>query len=115
MSHYLIFSAADNPMYLSKVGNWVITFLSPKDAVVTELALTCVIPRQNLSQLQPRRVTLRQCDDHTTWQIQSLECYTADLQSDISVDIGCAEALQTYAQIAKEFDKYDVEIEVQNI
>ena len=28
---FLAFDAYDNPMQLGKVGNWVITFLSPKD------------------------------------------------------------------------------------
>lgn len=31
MQHYLEFDAFDNPMQLSKVGNWVITFLSPAE------------------------------------------------------------------------------------
>ena len=41
MSHYLEFDAFDNPMQLSKVGNWVITFLSPVEELqFVQLAIT---------------------------------------------------------------------------
>lgn len=61
---FLEFDAYDNPMQLSKVGNWVITFLSPKDQEhQIQLAITNVLPRQISAQLQPRRIVIQQSAD----------------------------------------------------
>ena len=48
MTHtpYIQFHPTDNPTHLSKVGNWIITFISDPDAQNTQLAITNVIPRQ---------------------------------------------------------------------
>ena len=54
--HFFAFDAYDNPMQLSKVGNWVITFLSPKDQESQiQLAITNLLPRQISAHLQPTR------------------------------------------------------------
>ena len=43
------FDEFDNPMHLSKVGNWVFTFLSPQNQLDhIQLAMTNVIPRSIL-------------------------------------------------------------------
>lgn len=110
MSSYFVFSEFDNPMYLSKVGNWVITFLSARDAAYTELSVTSVVPRQNQHILQPRRLVLLQSNEAHTWEIKSLECYNSETQCDELVELDSIEAQQTFQQIMQEFAKYDVDI-----
>lgn len=112
MSAHFVFAPFDNPMHLSKVGNWVITFLSPQNAPNVELAITNVIPRQNQAVLQPRRLVLTQTAQEHAWKILSLECYDHLCQSDRNVDLNATEANVVYQQIMSEFEKYDVDIQL---
>ena len=115
MNHafFLAFDAYDNPMQLSKVGNWVITFLSPKDQESQiQLAITNVLPRQISAHLQPRRIVIQQSTDALLWQILQIECFDSQTNQELSFqpddDIGQA----VIQKIIQEFDKYDVNIQL---
>ena len=110
MAHYLQFSPNDNPMHLTKVGNWVFTFLSDPSATWVKLAITSVIPRQQHTALQARRWIIEQTADAHIWQLQHLECYDAALQSDIYLDLNHTVALENIEQFIFECGKYDVEL-----
>src|SRR5690606_41510079 len=74
--HYLEVPLADNPMYLQKVGNWVLTFLSATDELTNiQLAITSVLPRQVSDNLQPVRVIIHNTEVENRWLIQQIECY----------------------------------------
>ena len=97
MNHafFLAFDAYDNPMQLSKVGNWVITFLSPKDQESQiQLAITNLLPRQISAHLQPRRIVIQQGTDALLWQILQIECFDSKKNQKLSFqpddDIGLA-------------------------
>ena len=109
--HYLEFHPADNPMYLKKVGNWVLTFLNSRDELTNiQLAITSVLPRQVSENLQPVRVIIHKTDVENRWLIQQIECYDSaqgkDEQFSCSDEIGN----KVIHSIIQEFDKYDVEI-----
>ena len=71
--HYLEFHPADNPMYLKKVGNWVLTFLNSKDDLTNiQLAITSVLPRQVSDNLQPVRVIIHKTEVENRWLIQQI-------------------------------------------
>lgn len=111
MRNYLVFDACDNPMYLSKVGNWVITFLSPKEQIQQiELAITYVLPRQLSEALQPRRVIIQSSGNREQWLIQQIECYNSQNMQEISVTSDDAIGQQALNQIIEEFAKYDVDV-----
>lgn len=112
MSAHFVFAPFDNPMHLSKVGNWVITFLSPQTSPNVELAITNVIPRQNHALLQPRRLVMTQSTQEHAWKILSLECYDHLCQTDRHVTLDTKEANMVYQQIMTEFEKYDVDIQL---
>ena len=112
MQHSLKFDAFDNPMHLSKVGNWVITFLSTRDAEHTELAITSVIPRQNVAILQPRRIHIVETSIEGIWDIQALECYDQATQCDVSMALDDPRTTIVYEQLITEFQKYDVVVEL---
>lgn len=112
MSAHFVFAPFDNPMHLSKVGNWVITFISPQNATHVELAITNVIPRQNQAVLQPRRLVMTQSTQEHAWKILSLECYDPLGQTDRCVDLNATEASVVYQQVIAEFEKYDVDIQL---
>ena len=110
---FLAFDAYDNPMQLSKVGNWVITFLSPKNQESQiQLAITNVLPRQISAHLQPRRMVIQQSTDALLWQILQIECFDSQTNQELSFqpddDIGQA----VIQKIIQEFDKYDVNIQL---
>lgn len=113
MSHYFLFDAFDNPMHLSKVGNWVITFLSPKEQFDTiQLAITYVLPRHLSDALQPRRVILNSTDKAECWHIQSIECYDSNSQQEVILSSDETVAQSALQQIIQEFSKYDVMVEL---
>ena len=112
MQHSLKFDAFDNPMHLSKVGNWVITFLSARDATLTELAITSVIPRQQVDQLQPRRLHVIETSQEGVWKILALDCYDPNSQTDLPMMLDDPQATVVYQQLISEFAKYDVHVEL---
>ncbi|ENW29301.1 MULTISPECIES: hypothetical protein [Acinetobacter] len=116
MSHYLEFDAFDNPMQLSKVGNWVITFLSPVEELqFVQLAITYVLPRQISDSLQPRLVLIQKSPLEHHWLIQAIECFDSTTCQEISLSPEHTTAQQTLAQILKEFEKYDVNLQLKQI
>lgn len=111
MSHYFVFDAFDNPVHLSKVGNWVITFLSPKDQLdAIQLAITYVLPRQISDALQPRRVIINSTENTEHWQIASIDCYDSTTQQEVTLSSEDEIAQQALQQIMQEFAKYDVNV-----
>ena len=106
----LAFDPLDNPMHLSKVGNWVMTFLSPQGQTDTiQLALTYVIPRQVNEVLQPRRIVIHQTAHADQWQIDSVECYDSQLQQDILLDHP-ESMIKVLEDLISEFKRYDVNV-----
>jgi len=110
---FLEFDAYDNPMQLSKVGNWVITFLSPKDQEhQVQLAITNVLPRQISAQLQPRRIVIQQSADAQQWQIQQIDCFDSQTNQEISFQARDTIGQTVIQRVIQEFDKYDVSIQL---
>lgn len=113
MRHYLVFDAFDNPMHLSKVGNWIITFLSPKDEINTiQLAITYVLPRQISAQLQPRRVIIESQSqtNREQWRVENIECYDSQTMQELHLSSNDPIGQQALEQIIQEFAKYDVNV-----
>ena len=108
-----VFAPADNPMYLSKVGNWVITFISDAQTQPVRLAMTYVIPRQQDHGMQPRRIEIEQATTPHAWDIQSLECYDAEQSKDTLLDVNSEQASEFFQNILLEFQKYDVEMTIE--
>lgn len=109
--HYLEFHPADNPMYLKKVGNWVLTFLSPKeDLTHIQLAITSVLPRQVSENLQPLRVIIDQTETENRWLIQQIICYDSTQGKDAIFSCEDAIGMKVIENMMQEFNKYDVEI-----
>ncbi|MEQ1411410.1 hypothetical protein [Acinetobacter indicus] len=109
--HYLQFEPFDNPMQLSKVGNWVITFLSPKDELKQiQLAITHVIPRQVSAQLQPRSIIIHSTEHEQRWLIQAIECFDSTRNQEIILNAADETAQQMLRSILQEFHKYDVDV-----
>lgn len=115
MSLFLQFDHFDNPMYLKKVGNWVITFLnatSPAEDQPIRLVINSVLPIQVAEHIQPRTIHICQMSDETLWRIESVEyfcsqdnqLYRANLETDLM-----REMIQN---IIAEFKRYDVEIKL---
>ena len=85
MQHYLEFDAFDNPMQLSKVGNWVITFVSAADELEhIQLAITYVLPRQISDALQPRRILIEKTAYGHQWLISMIVCFDSKNKRPIS-------------------------------
>lgn len=113
MQHYLEFDIFDNPMHLSKVGNWVITFLSDKDELEhIKLALTNVIPRHVSDKTQARRITLETTTHEQRWLITAIECYDSHHRSDFILDSNDPMVQTVLNIIIQEFLKYDVYIQI---
>lgn len=116
MQHYLEFDAFDNPMQLSKVGNWVITFLNPAEEVENiELAITYVLPRQVSEALQPRRVLIQKSELEHHWLVQAVECFDSQTRQEIQLNPLDTLAQQTLKQILAEFSRYDVDVALKTI
>lgn len=109
MAYYLQFDTFDNPMQLSKVGNWIITFLSPQDDLEhIRLAITHVLPRHVCEHLQPRRLIMHNGPADNFWKIENIECFDSSLNQEL---VFLPESLQAQAviqTILKEFERYDV-------
>lgn len=112
MTHtrYIQFHPADDPKHLSKVGNWVITFLSSPDADKTQLAITNVIPRQILDHLQARRFVIEDINDNQIWYVQSIECFDSAINQTLELNLDSQQAEQFIQQLLLEFGRYDVEV-----
>ena len=109
--HYLEFHPADNPMYLKKVGNWVLTFLSATDELTNiQLAITSVLPRQVSENLQPVRVIIDKTEIENRWLIQQIECYDSAHGKDEQFSCNDEIGIKVIQSIIQEFDKYDVEV-----
>ncbi|CAB1211890.1 hypothetical protein SFB21_0973 [Acinetobacter bouvetii] len=109
--HYLEFHPADNPVYLKKVGNWVLTFLSPQDEKSdVQLAITSVLPRQVSENLQPIRVVIQQSEIENRWLIQQIVCYDSFQGKDEILNCADEMGIKVIQSIIQEFEKYDVEV-----
>lgn len=113
MHQYLEFDPFDNPMHLSKVGNWVITFLSPKDVLDhVQLAITHVLPRQMNDQLQMRRVIIRNTEIETLWQIEKIECFCGQNNRELEFLPNDVLVIPMIEQLLEDFAKYDVPVQL---
>ncbi|OTG69119.1 hypothetical protein B9T25_00480 [Acinetobacter sp. ANC 4470] len=109
--HYLKFHPADNPMYLKKLGNWVITFINSQDEFTNiQLAITSVLPRQVSDNLQPTRIIIHQTEFDHRWLIQQIECYDSLDGKDKLLSCHDKIGKQMIQNIMQEFNKYDVEV-----
>ena len=109
--HYLKFHPADNPMYLKKLGNWVITFISSQNEVANiQLAITSVLPRQVSDHLQPTRIIIHQIGLDNHWLIQQIECYDSLDGKDKLLSCHDKIGKQIIQNIIQEFNKYDVDV-----
>ena len=109
--YYLNFHTADNTMYLKKLGNWVITFLSSQDEVANiQLAITSVLPRQLSDNLQPSRIIIHQTERDNRWLIQQIECYNSLDGKDKLLSCHDKVGKQVIQNLIQEFNKYDVEV-----
>ena len=109
------FDDFDNPMHLSKVGNWVFTFLSPQQQIEhIQLAITNIIPRQANSIFQARKLIIEQ-DHQNLWNIIQLECFDGLNQKEILMPLQDLQANEIFQDIISEFAKYDVEIKLHSI
>lgn len=115
--HYSFeFDEFDNPMQLSKVGNWVFTFLSPQQQIKNiQLAITNVIPRHVNSPLQARRLVIESLDNENTWQLLQLECFDGETQKEVLLASEDMQTQEILEQILTEFSKYDVDIKLQSL
>lgn len=109
-TRYIQFHPADDPKHLSKVGNWVITFLSSPDADKTQLAITNVIPRRILDHLQARRFVIENTNDSQTWCVQAIECFDSAINHTFELNLDSQQAEQFIQQLLLEFGRYDVEV-----
>lgn len=109
MSYFLEFDAFDNPMHLSKVGNWVITFLNPKEELVNiQLAITYVLPRQANGEVQPRRIVISNSKQENQWLVEEVECFNSANNQEIHFSPKTNEAQNILQNVLKEFARYDV-------
>jgi len=111
LSQILEFDPLDNPMYLKKVGNWVLTFLHAHDQVEKiQLAITNVIPRQADGSLQPRRIIIEQADQEHQWQINHIECFDSLENKEVLLNASEQTGGSIIQDLLSEFRKYDVEV-----
>ena len=111
MTHapYIQFHPADDPTQLSKIGNWVITFLTDQHSNKTQLAITNVIPCQIQETLQPRRFVIENMEMAQNWSILSIECFDSTLNQTSKLNLDSRQAQQLIQQLLSEFERYDVE------
>ncbi len=113
MLNHLLFDPVDNPMQFSKVGNWLITFLSPpEDLNDSCLALTYILPRQLSPRLQPQRIIIHRTANAHLWAIDYVECYDSQQQSTLSFAPHTAEAQCILNTLIQELNKYDVDVQL---
>lgn len=115
MQYFLEFEPWDNPMHLSKVGNWIITFLSPQEELThIQLAIAHVLPRRICDRLQPRRLIMRSCPVAHYWEIERIECFDSSLNREILLQPENAQAQQAIHAILQDFDRYGVSVNFKN-
>lgn len=115
MQYYLEFDAFDNPMQLSKVGHWVITFMSPPEEIEhIVLAISSVLPRQLCEHLQPRRVLIQKSQIKHHWLIQGIECFDSTLKQELILRAEQATAQHILSTILEEFEKYEVNVQLKS-
>lgn len=113
MSYCLVFDEFDNPTYLKKVGNWVITFDTHQThAEQTRLALTSVLPRSVDSGLQIRRIIIQQHSIENHWIIQLIEAFDSEQNQEITLSLEDPNTQTSIQQILAEFARYDVCIQL---
>lgn len=112
MAFYLEFDPLDQPTQLSKVGNWIITFLSaPNDLTQTQLAITQVIPRQANYDTQIRRLMIQNTKQENLWEIIKVEAFNGLLNQEYDLDLTQKINQELIHHFLKEFEKYDVNIQ----
>ena len=109
-THFFRFSAYDDPTQLSKVGNWVITFLDSAENMPIRLAITNVIPRQISNDLQLRSLYIQHTEHEHEWQILKLEYFDSSTQQMLKADLDTTLAQKFIQQLISEFARYDVEL-----
>ncbi|QIO06396.1 hypothetical protein [Acinetobacter shaoyimingii] len=112
MSQILEFNPLDNPMQLSKIGNWLITYLSAKEELDNiQLAISYVLPRHLNDRLQPRRIVIHksQTSSHQ-WHIEQIECYDSTAQKEVLIEPNTTMWQEILENLIKEFRRYDVDV-----
>ncbi|WP_180004202.1 MULTISPECIES: hypothetical protein [unclassified Acinetobacter] len=105
----LEFDSFDNPMQLSKIGNWVFTFLTSQDELPNvQLAITYVMPRKISDELQPRRVVIQNTAIETIWRIEQVECFNSQTNQELTFTAAEPQAQMVLNTIIEEFARYDV-------
>ena len=115
MSLSLQFDAFDNPMYLKKVGNWVITFLNSAEQEASQpirLAIRSVLPIQISDDIQPRAIHIQQTHNENVWHIENAEFFSSTDQQHHTVELQHALMLNIVEKIMCEFKRYDVNIQL---
>lgn len=116
MHYALEFDDCDNPMYLKKVGNWVITFLNAQDSnQAIQLAMTYVLPRSVNSGIQLRCITLHEHEYPNHWQIDQVECFDSRLNQECIYDVYDPIAHAAIQSVLNEFERYDVCIKLKEM
>lgn len=111
MSTILKFNPLDNPMQLSKIGNWLITYVNPKEELDNiQLAISYVLPRQISDELQARRVVIHKLNSVFEWQVHQIECYDSQLQQEVLLAHDAPQWTEILQKIVYEFHRYDVEV-----
>ncbi|RKG50199.1 hypothetical protein D7V64_12890 [Acinetobacter cumulans] len=109
------FDPFDHPTQLSKIGNWVITFLSPADEQQDiQLAITYVLPRQANDQLQARRIIINSTANEQRWLIEKIECFDSAQNTELDLLSTTPEAQQVLDTVIQEFARYDVQLQLIN-
>lgn len=115
MSLSLQFDTFDNPMYLKKVGNWVITFLNAEEQQTSQsirLAIRSVLPIQISDGIQPRAIHIQQTHDENIWRVENAEFFSSTDQQHHTIELQHALMLNIVEKIIYEFKRYDVEIQL---
>lgn len=112
----LAFDPFDHPTQLSKVGNWVFTFLSsPEEMPDIRLAITNVMPRHISDELQPRRVIIHNTEDENIWQIEVVECFNSQTNQEVLFPAAAPQSQQVLNFIIAEFARYDVNLTLNSL
>lgn len=111
MFYSIEFDESDNPMHLSKIGNWLITYLSAKEEQDNiQLAISYVLPRQISDNLQPRRIIIHKSDASShQWHIDQIECYDSASQKEMFIEPDNILWQDILQNLIKEFRRYDVD------
>lgn len=112
-THFLEFHPADNPMQLSKIGNWVFTFLNPENELVDiRLAISSVLTRQVGQYMQLRRICISKTDLDQRWLIDAIECYDSQTGQDLVFSAADEMGHAIMDSLISEFSKYDVPLQL---